>query len=111
DEKENIHPLSNELTRGRKIIGGTVTLFAGKGIPIGISSFNQIVERNFTFLDKTLLIADFLECSSAVSVIVRPRRFGKTTNISMLKNFFSIPNDPDNIEYRHELFKNTKIIE
>ncbi|CAI2188082.1 7108_t:CDS:1, partial [Funneliformis geosporum] len=73
---------------------GTVTLFAGKGIPIGISSFDQILNRDFTLLDKTLLIADFLECNSVVSIIMRPRRFGKTTNISMLRNFFSIPTIP-----------------
>jgi len=93
------------------IIGGTVTLFVGKGIPIGINSFNQIADRGFTFLDKTLLISEFLECNAGVSIIVRPRRFGKTTNISMIRDFLSIPNYPDNVDYRRELFKDTKVAE
>jgi hypothetical protein len=58
------------------------------------------------FHDK--IIAEFIECDSKVSLIVRPRRFGKTVNLTMLKEFFSVPIYPD---YRHELFRDTKITE
>jgi hypothetical protein len=68
------------------------------------------MNRNCTFLDKTLLIAKFIEDDSKVSLIVRPRRFGKTVNLNMLKDFFSIPIHPDNVDYRRELFKDTKIM-
>lgn len=63
------------------------------------------MSEGYTFLDKTLLIAEFIECDPLVSLIVRPRRFGKTFNLTMLKEFFSIPILPDNKNYRYELFK------
>ncbi|CAG8688484.1 7558_t:CDS:10, partial [Gigaspora margarita] len=90
---------------------GTATLFAGKSIPIDWDHFDEIVNRGYTFIDKTSLIAELIECASLVSLVVRPRRFGKTTNLTMLKEFFSIPIYPDNENYRHELFRNTKIAE
>ena len=62
-----------------------------------------------SFVDKTLLIADLVESSPRVVVVVRPRRFGKTTNLSMLKTFFSVPIAPDSKEYRQELFRDSKI--
>jgi hypothetical protein len=92
------------------MLGGTATLFAGKGIPIGWDNFGEIVKRGYTFLDKTSLIAEFIECNSKVSLIVRPRRFGKTINLTMLKVFFSIPIHPNNEDYRRELFNDTKIM-
>ncbi|KAF0425690.1 DUF1703-domain-containing protein [Gigaspora margarita] len=93
----------------RIITQGTATLFAGKSIPIDWDHFDEIVNRGYTFIDKTSLIAEFIECASLVSLVVRPRRFGKTTNLTMLKEFFSIPIYPDNENYRHELFRDTKI--
>src|SRR5436190_3930399 len=93
------------------MLDGTATLFAGEKIPIGLDSFKEIVNRGSTIVDKTLLVADFIECNAVVSLVVRPRRFGKTINLTMLRDFFSIPIHPDNEDYRRELFKDTKITE
>lgn len=60
-------------------------------------------------MDKTLLISDLLESSTRVALVVRPRRFGKTTNLTMLENFFACPIEPDNKEHRQELFIGSKI--
>lgn len=56
-----------------------------------------------------LLISEFLECTALVNVVVPPRRFGKTTNLSMLKSFFAIPIAPDSKKRRLELFGNLEI--
>jgi hypothetical protein len=92
------------------MLDGTATLFAGEKLPIGLDSSKEIVNWRFTIIDKTLLIAEFIECHSTVSLVVRPRRFGKTINLTMLRDFFSIPVHPDNEDYRRELFVDTKIM-
>ena len=92
------------------VLDGTATLFAGIGSPIGLDNFSEILNRGYTIIDKTLLIADFIDCVAIVSLVVRPRRFGKTINLTMLRDFFSIPIHPDNEDYRRELFVDTKIM-
>ena len=59
-----------------------------KKIPTGIKSFRKLREENYYFVDKTLMIKDFLERGSEVTLITRPRRFGKTINMSMMSEFF-----------------------
>ena len=76
-----------------------------KALPIGISNYEKIVLNNYYFVDKTLLIKDFLERKIQVTLITRPRRFGKTINMSMMSDFFDITKDSK------ELFKGTKIME
>ena len=71
----------------------------------GISDFKTLINSNQFFIDKSLLIKEFIEDSSEVILIPRPRRFGKTLNISMLKYFFDIKEGSVN------LFKNLKIWE
>ncbi|CAG8697399.1 17055_t:CDS:2, partial [Racocetra persica] len=70
----------------------------------GISNFSQIISRGYTLVDKTLLIAEFIESNSIVSVIVRPSQFAMSTNVSMTKDFFN-PNFLGHFSYRYELFK------
>ena len=65
-----------------------------RAIPIGIEDFKKIREGNYFFADKSLLIKDVLD-SSTVSLFTRPRRFGKTLNMSMLRYFFE-KSDTDN---------------
>ena len=55
--------------------------------PIGISDFKEIA-TNYYYIDKTLLIRDFLDTIPKVSLFTRPRRFGKTLNMDMLRVFF-----------------------
>ncbi len=59
-------------------------------LPIGIDDFSRIRRKNFYFVDKSLFIKDFLEMEDAVALIARPRRFGKTLNMSMLWEFLDI---------------------
>ena len=76
-----------------------------KALPIGISSYEKIISNDYYFVDKTLLIKDFLERKTQVTLITRPRRFGKTLTMSMIAEFFDITKDSK------ELFKDTKIMD
>ncbi|MFA6527347.1 MAG: AAA family ATPase [Candidatus Babeliales bacterium] len=59
-----------------------------KALPIGISDFKEIIENNYYFIDKSLLIKELLETKAKVTLFPRPRRFGKTLNMNMLQYFF-----------------------
>ncbi len=61
-----------------------------KKLPVGIENFPKIVLEDFYFVDKTGLIIDLLHSWGKVNLFTRPRRFGKTLNMSMLKSFFEI---------------------
>ena len=62
-------------------------------LPIGIDSFEKIRKENFYYIDKTKLIEQLLQNWSKVNLFTRPRRFGKTLNMSMIKSFFEIGTD------------------
>ena len=64
-----------------------------KKLPIGIENFEKIREEDFYYIDKTGLIAELLHNWGEVNLFTRPRRFGKTLNMSMLEHFFSIDGD------------------
>lgn len=64
-----------------------------KKFPIGIESFEEIRREGFYYVDKTGLIRDLLDNWGKVNLFTRPRRFGKTLNMSMLKSFFEIGTD------------------
>ena len=76
-----------------------------KKIPTGIKSFRKLREENYYFVDKTQMIKDFLERGSEVTLVTRPRKFGKTINMSMLSESFDITKDSK------EIFKGTKIMD
>jgi hypothetical protein len=59
-----------------------------KRIPIGESDFKNLIEGNNYYVDKSLLIKEIIEDDSLVILLPRPRRFGKTLNMTMLKYFF-----------------------
>ncbi len=59
-----------------------------KPLPIGIDNFEMLITRGYYFVDKTLLIKDLIDNKAAVNLFTRPRRFGKTLNMSMLQYFF-----------------------
>ena len=69
-----------------------------KSLPIGVSDF-KLATTGYYYVDKTLMIRDFLDKKPMVSLFTRPRRFGKTLNMSMLNYFFS----------NHYLKKQTRI--
>lgn len=59
-----------------------------KKLPIGISDFKQLIESESYFIDKTDFIRAVVEEGSVITMLPRPRRFGKTLNLSMLRYFF-----------------------
>lgn len=65
----------------------------GKKLPVGIDDFEKLRREEFYYIDKTGLIRDLLNNWGEVNLFTRPRRFGKTLNMSMLKNFFEIGAD------------------
>ena len=65
-----------------------------KKLPIGIEDFREIREEGFYYVDKTGLITELLQNWGKVNLFTRPRRFGKSLNMSMLKYFFEIGSDP-----------------
>ena len=64
-----------------------------KKLPVGIENFEEIRKEGFYYVDKTVLIRDLLNSWGKVNLFTRPRRFGKTLNMSMLKSFFEIGAD------------------
>lgn len=64
-----------------------------KKLPIGTDDFRKLRENGFYYVDKTLMIKDFIEMKDEVALIARPRRFGKTLNMTMLREFFDITVD------------------
>lgn len=75
-------------------------------IPVGISNFEKIRNDGFYYIDKTGLIAELVRSSAEVTLITRPRRFGKTLGMSMLESFFDIRKDSkklfDGLEISHQ---------
>ena len=67
-----------------------------KKLPIGLSDFKDMIEKNYYYFDKSELIENILEDGSIVKLFTRPRRFGKTLNMSMLKYFFDVKNKEEN---------------
>ena len=81
-----------------------------KRLPVGVENFEQIINDNYYYVDKTKLISELFHNGGMVNLITRPRRFGKTLNMSMLEHFFSLEGD-------HSIFdglgitKDTKLCE
>ena len=76
-----------------------------KRIPLGLQSYDKLKTGNYYVVDKSLMIQDFLLRGNEVTLITRPRRFGKTLNMSMMASFFDITKDS------RELFKDTAIMD
>ena len=62
---------------------------------VGIENYKKIIDQNYYYVDKTLLVKDLLDHGSAVNLFTRPRRFGKTLALSMLRTFFEVEMDVD----------------
>ena len=78
-----------------------------KPLPIGIDNFEKLITRGYYFVDKTLLIKDLLDNKAAVNLFTRPRRFGKTLNMSMLQYYFEDRRD----EFTGEKIDNSYLFE
>ncbi|MBO5372646.1 MAG: AAA family ATPase [Lachnospiraceae bacterium] len=81
-----------------------------KALPIGYEDFRKILNKNLYYVDKTEMIKELLDDRGEVNLITRPRRFGKTLNLSMLRRFFEIEIAEDgSVVSNSYLFENLKI--
>ncbi len=76
----------------------------GRTVAIGIQDFGDLIKNQYFYIDKTAFIKEWWESGDSVTLITRPRRFGKTLNISMLECFFS-----NKYENRGDLFEGLSI--
>ena len=76
---------------------------------LGCSDFDEIIEEDTFFIDKTMFIKEFMQYGSKVTCILRPRRFGKSTNLSMLKSFLSLGSQPESYS-RYLIGKETDFV-
>lgn len=81
-----------------------------KRLPVGVENFEQMIKENYYYVDKTRLIGELLRNGGMVNLFTRPRRFGKTLNMSMLEHFFSIEGE-ENLFEGLEIAKDTKLCE
>ena len=81
-------------------------------LPIGYENFKKLISEDYYYVDKTLFIKELLDNKTMVNLFTRPRRFGKTLTLSMLKYFFEDGYDlrGNKEDYKH-LFDGMKIME
>lgn len=75
-----------------------------KAVPIGVDNFKELITKEYYYIDKTLLIKELLDLQGKVNLFTRPRRFGKTLNLSMIQYFFENMQDEQLNEENRRLF-------
>lgn len=80
-------------------------------LPIGIENFEDMLTNGYYYVDKTMFIKELLDLKGKVNLFTRPRRFGKTLNLSMLRYFFEDTGDSEKNARNKELFRNLKIMD
>lgn len=80
-------------------------------LPIGEDDFEKIIQKGYYYVDKTLLIKELLDKKGAVNLFTRPRRFGKTLNLSMLRYYFEDTGSEEKNRHYAELFQGLAIVE
>lgn len=95
--------ISNAIKDGRTwLIPDDITLKQLKPLPIGVSNFKSAT-TNYYYVDKTLMIRDFLDAKPMISLFTRPRHFGKTLNMDMLRVFFEKTAENTSIYFKDKL--------
>lgn len=82
-----------------------------KALPIGVDNFEKLIQEGYCYIDKTLLIQELLDLKGEVNLFTRPRRFGKTLNLSMLRYFFEDTGNAEKNAENRELFRGLKIMD
>ena len=82
-----------------------------KPLPIGVDNFEKVIKEGYCYIDKTMLIKELLDLKGEVNLFTRPRRFGKTLNLSMLRYFFEDTGDREKNGRNRTLFQGLKIME
>ena len=67
-------------------------------MPVGIEDFRELIQNEYYFVDKTRFIKELLDSKGKITLITRPRRFGKTLALSMLQYFFTLENAEENLK-------------
>lgn len=80
-------------------------------LPVGVDNFEKMRKEEYYYIDKTLFIKELLDLKGEVNLFIRPRRFGKTLNLSMLRYFFEDTGDEEKNTQNKILFKGMKIID
>lgn len=81
-----------------------------KRIPIGIENYKEMIEKNYYYVDKTLMIKDLIDKGEKVILFTRPRRFGKTLDMSMIRTFFEDERDINGNKTDNSIYFNGKNI-
>ncbi len=82
-----------------------------KPLPIGVDNFEKLIKDGYCYIDKTMFIKELLDLKGEVNLFIRPRRFGKTLNLSMLRYFFEDTGETKKNEENKLLFQGLKILE
>ena len=81
-----------------------------KALPVGVENFEDMVKSGYYYVDKTMFIKELLDLKGKVNLFTRPRRFGKTLNLSMLRYFFEDSGDIEKNHQNKELFRGMRIL-
>lgn len=82
-----------------------------KPLPVGVDDFKDLIHSGYYYVDKTLFIKDLLDLKGKVNLFTRPRRFGKTLGVSMVRYFFEDTGDIEGNQENYGLFRGLKIME
>ena len=89
--------------------GKGMVIIMKKALPIGVENFEDMIRSGYYYVDKTMFIKELLDLKGKVNLFTRPRRFGKTLNLSMLRYFFEDAGDSERNKTNKELFRGMKI--
>lgn len=79
-------------------------------LPIGVDNFEKMIREGYYYIDKTMFIKELLDLKGEADLFTRPRRFGKTLNLSMLRYFFEDTGDEKKNAQNRGLFQGMKIM-
>ncbi len=82
-----------------------------KALPIGVENFKDMIQSGYYYIDKSLFIKELADLKGKANLFTRPRRFGKTLNLSMLRYFYEDTGDVKKNEEHRSLFQGLKIME
>lgn len=81
-----------------------------KAMPIGVDNFEKLITSGYFYVDKTMFIKELLDLKGEVNLFTRPRRFGKTLNLSMLRYYFEDAGSDEKNAGNRELFRGMRIM-
>ncbi len=98
-EKNTFYNVEEKKIPSNMILREDGNYYERKALPVGVSEFKRAIDR-FYYVDKTLMIKEIIDRQTNVTLFTRPRRFGKSLNMDMLKTFFEISNEDNSVYFR-----------